>query len=247
MYGQPNIHDYSVYYSGVPARDTYADFNQFSFGAPSANPSFGSPVILNSSRRMSYGQVATRLTTRSIRMLLKAPRRIFTPPAQIMMYPSPQMGPTPVPNAMHSPVPTMARSKRDLQGAHFGTHRPSSQLTHPQRMLISAMALGMGGIGVPSEPFPQYGVSNQMFGMGQELGNMVHSQPTYGFHSPSMHPVMGFPHLRHDASLDPSATGRSPLLEQFRADKSKTWQLRDIRGHVAEFCGDQHGSRFIQQ
>ncbi|KAF8597034.1 ARM repeat-containing protein, partial [Ceratobasidium sp. AG-I] len=40
---------------------------------------------------------------------------------------------------------------------------------------------------------------------------------------------------------------RSPLLVQFRTDKSKTWQLRDIRGHVTKFCGNQHGSRFIQQ
>ncbi|KAG9100974.1 mRNA binding protein puf3 [Ceratobasidium sp. UAMH 11750] len=58
---------------------------------------------------------------------------------------------------------------------------------------------------------------------------------------------MGFAHLRHDVALDSSGTGCSPLLEQFRADKSKTWQLQDIRGHVAVFCGDQHGSRFIQQ
>jgi hypothetical protein len=130
-------------------------------------------------------------------------------------------------------------------------------------MLISAMPPGTTAIGVPSEPFTQYGVSSQLFGMGQ--GNVIHSQSTYGFHSSSARPIMGFAHLRHDIPLDPSATGRSPLLEQFRADKSKTWQLRvccglcseyqrlifvmskDIHGHVAEFCGDQHGSRFIQQ
>ncbi|KAG8762733.1 mRNA binding protein puf3 [Ceratobasidium sp. 428] len=225
-YGQPGAHDYGVYYSGVPARDAYANFNQYSFGTPAADPSFGSPVISNASHR---------------------PSSYFYPPTQGMVYPSPQMGHTPVSGGMHSPVPTMGRSKRDVQGAHFGAHRPSSQLTHPQRMLISAMAPGTGAMGVPSEPFPQYGVSNQMFGMSQGLSNMLHSQPTYGFPSASARPVMGFAHLRHDAPLDPSATGRSPLLEQFRADKSKAWQLRDIRGHVTEFCGDQHGSRFIQQ
>ncbi|KAG8710792.1 mRNA binding protein puf3 [Ceratobasidium sp. 394] len=245
-YGQPNADDYSVYYSGVPAKDTYANFNQYSFGAPSADPSFGSPVISNASCRMPYGLGGYSTPSPFYPDTSQGPS-CFYPPAQGMVYPSPQMGPTPVPSAMHSSVSTMARSKCDLQGAHFGAHCPSSQLTHPQRMLISAMAPGTGGIGAPSEPFPQYGVSNQMFGMGQGLGSMVHSQQTYDFHSPSMRLVMGFPHLRHDAPLDPSATGRSPLLEQFRADKSKAWQLRDIRGHVAEFCGDQHGSRFIQQ
>ncbi|RKP00969.1 hypothetical protein CXG81DRAFT_12550 [Caulochytrium protostelioides] len=50
---------------------------------------------------------------------------------------------------------------------------------------------------------------------------------------------------------------RSPLLEDFRSNqggnnggmghKSKTFDLRDIQGHVVEFSGDQHGSRFIQQ
>ncbi|KAF9482775.1 ARM repeat-containing protein [Pholiota conissans] len=40
---------------------------------------------------------------------------------------------------------------------------------------------------------------------------------------------------------------RSPLLEQFRNTRDKRWELKDIFGHVVEFCVDQHGSRFIQQ
>ena len=79
-------------------------------------------------------------------------------------------------------------------------------------------------MGVPSEPFSQYGAPAPMFGMNQGLNNLLHSQPTYSFHQPSARPVMGFA-IRHDA-IDPLAAGRSPLLEQFRADKSKTWQLR---------------------
>jgi len=37
------------------------------------------------------------------------------------------------------------------------------------------------------------------------------------------------------------------LLEEFRATKSRDWTIRDIEGHVVEFCQDQNGSRFIQQ
>lgn len=40
---------------------------------------------------------------------------------------------------------------------------------------------------------------------------------------------------------------RSNLLEEFRSNKSKKYELRDIVGHIVEFSGDQHGSRFIQQ
>ncbi|KAG1174627.1 hypothetical protein G6F70_004733 [Rhizopus microsporus] len=40
---------------------------------------------------------------------------------------------------------------------------------------------------------------------------------------------------------------RSPLLEEFRSNKTRKFMLKDIINHVVEFSGDQHGSRFIQQ
>jgi len=40
---------------------------------------------------------------------------------------------------------------------------------------------------------------------------------------------------------------RSSLLEEFRTNKNRRFELQDIVGHVVEFSGDQHGSRFIQQ
>lgn len=46
---------------------------------------------------------------------------------------------------------------------------------------------------------------------------------------------------------DYSASMRSPLLEEFRGNKNKKYDIKDIYGHVVEFSGDQYGSRFIQQ
>ena len=40
---------------------------------------------------------------------------------------------------------------------------------------------------------------------------------------------------------------RSPLLEEFRINKAKKFELKDIYDHIVEFSGDQLGSRFIQQ
>lgn len=70
--------------------------------------------------------------------------------------------------------------------------------------------------------------------------------------------------LSHGRKADaPGITLRSALLDEFRASKSRKWELRvsyssfiierfltsgqDIFGYIVEFSGDQHGSRFIQQ
>ncbi|KAG0481745.1 hypothetical protein HPP92_012603 [Vanilla planifolia] len=39
----------------------------------------------------------------------------------------------------------------------------------------------------------------------------------------------------------------SSLLEEFKNNKTKCYELSDIEGHVVEFSADQYGSRFIQQ
>uniref|UniRef100_A0A0D9VAV0 PUM-HD domain-containing protein n=1 Tax=Leersia perrieri TaxID=77586 RepID=A0A0D9VAV0_9ORYZ len=44
-----------------------------------------------------------------------------------------------------------------------------------------------------------------------------------------------------EANLVPS------LLEEFKSNKSKSYELSEIAGHVVEFSADQYGSRFIQQ
>ena len=46
---------------------------------------------------------------------------------------------------------------------------------------------------------------------------------------------------------DTAPGSRSAVLEEFRNSKTRKYELRDILGHVVEFSGDQHGSRFIQQ
>ncbi|TFL07634.1 armadillo-type protein [Pterulicium gracile] len=46
---------------------------------------------------------------------------------------------------------------------------------------------------------------------------------------------------------DPVPSYRSALLEEFRSNRVRKWELADIFGHMVEFSGDQHGSRFIQQ
>ncbi|KAI7746661.1 hypothetical protein M8C21_030241 [Ambrosia artemisiifolia] len=37
------------------------------------------------------------------------------------------------------------------------------------------------------------------------------------------------------------------FLEELKSGKGRRLELSDIFGHIVEFCGDQHGSRFIQQ
>lgn len=48
-------------------------------------------------------------------------------------------------------------------------------------------------------------------------------------------------------SVGKKGQARSQLLEDFRASRMSSLQVRDLVKHVVEFSTDQHGSRFIQQ
>ncbi|KAL4587699.1 hypothetical protein LXL04_000573 [Taraxacum kok-saghyz] len=57
--------------------------------------------------------------------------------------------------------------------------------------------------------------------------------------------VMGPWHLDGGGGGDGSFV--SSLLEEFKSNKTKSFELSEITGHVVEFSADQYGSRFIQQ
>ncbi|KAK8953023.1 hypothetical protein KSP40_PGU002616 [Platanthera guangdongensis] len=57
--------------------------------------------------------------------------------------------------------------------------------------------------------------------------------------------AMGSWHLDNGGSIHDGFA--SSLLEEFKNNKTKSYELSDIVGHVVEFSADQYGSRFIQQ
>ncbi|CAK9135643.1 unnamed protein product [Ilex paraguariensis] len=57
--------------------------------------------------------------------------------------------------------------------------------------------------------------------------------------------VMGSWHSEAGRNMDESFL--SSLLDEFKSNKTKCFELSQIAGHVVEFSADQYGSRFIQQ
>ncbi|XP_059626581.1 pumilio homolog 1-like [Cornus florida] len=57
--------------------------------------------------------------------------------------------------------------------------------------------------------------------------------------------VIGPWHLEAGCNVDDSFA--SSLLEEFKSNKTRSFELSEIAGYVVEFSADQYGSRFIQQ
>lgn len=119
-------------------------------------------------------------------------------------------------------------------GAQRGGHRPLggddyARASHASR---SRHAQDRRGPAVGYAPDTYYRNSPMGYGQG----------PQYYDGRVGMNPYAPMPRRE-----DPGAGLRSPMLEEFRNNKSKKYELRDIFGHIVEFSGDQHGSRFIQQ
>ncbi|KAI4322121.1 hypothetical protein L6164_021841 [Bauhinia variegata] len=106
---------------------------------------------------------------------------------------------------------------------------------------------------------PAYGVGLSY--PGSPMANSVLSSSPVGSGSPIRHNelnmrfasgmrnlaggVVGPWHLDAGCNMDESFA--SSLLEEFKSNKTKCFELSEIAGHVVEFSADQYGSRFIQQ
>jgi len=120
-------------------------------------------------------------------------------------------------------------------------------------------------VGIPFGAAPDYRKMYRNNSQGPDMTRRAsHAEPLQRF--PSPHMPHQYPHpqqqmVRNSASLgrrasdsvipeashSPVGIVRSPLLEEFRNNKTTQYQLADIVNHIVEFSGDQHGSRFIQQ
>ncbi|KAF5751430.1 Pumilio 2 isoform 1 [Tripterygium wilfordii] len=143
----------------------------------------------------------------------------------------------------------------ELQKAYLGA------LVSPQTQR-SQYGVPLGGKSASSNHHGYYG--NQPYGMsysGSPLANPIIRNSPVGPHSPIRHNdlnmhfspgirnlaggVMGPWHL--DGGLNMHEGFASSLLEEFKSNKAKCFELSEIPGHVVEFSTDQYGSRFIQQ
>ncbi|WWC69214.1 uncharacterized protein I206_103151 [Kwoniella pini CBS 10737] len=118
------------------------------------------------------------------------------------------------------------RSNQNVNNSHFGYNDSVT----PTRGAFAGTSSGLN----------PYNASSNLYHLAQAQGY----GNAFGY-SPGYQNASGFV-LRPKRSEDPNVV-RSALLEEFRLNKVGKWELRDIFGYLAEFSGDQHGSRFIQQ
>ncbi|XP_059660783.1 pumilio homolog 2-like isoform X2 [Cornus florida] len=144
-----------------------------------------------------------------------------------------------------------------LQKAYLGT------LLSPQKSQYgvplgtqSSVSNNHGYYGTPS-----YGVSLSY--PGSPLVSPVIPNPPAGPGSPMRHGelnmrfpsgmrnlaggVMGMGSWQLEAGYNVDDSFAPSLLEEFKSNKTKCFELSEIAGHVVEFSADQYGSRFIQQ
>ncbi|TFK54861.1 ARM repeat-containing protein [Heliocybe sulcata] len=143
----------------------------------------------------------------------------------------------------HSPM--MTPQLAAAVPATLGDKKRELQFNISQQQQLSTQSLLYPSVRSPPSPHTQgYGMD-----YSQQVPIMIPGAPIYGG-GISPQSMQMFSQGGRSGRRDGNDVGvalRSALLEEFRANKSRKWELRDIAGYVVEFSGDQHGSRFIQQ
>ncbi|GMH12737.1 hypothetical protein Nepgr_014578 [Nepenthes gracilis] len=95
------------------------------------------------------------------------------------------------------------------------------------------------GMGYPGSPMSNHVIPNSPAGPGSPIRHNEFNMRFPGAARNLLGGVIGPWHI--DGSFG------SSLLEEFKSNKTKSFELSIIAGHVVEFSADQYGSRFIQQ
>lgn len=108
----------------------------------------------------------------------------------------------------------------------------------------------LGGAYYPQQNFYPYHNQYQQPLYPSYHGQFRPNVPMGPAYEMAIHPYLSSMQATRPArDYDPARGMRSPLLDEFRSTSksSKRFELKMIYGHIVEFSGDQHGSRFIQE
>ncbi|KAK4371416.1 hypothetical protein RND71_010891 [Anisodus tanguticus] len=105
-------------------------------------------------------------------------------------------------------------------------------------------ALGLN-MSYPGSPLAGAGLPNSPFGPGSPVRYGERNMRFYSGMRNLAGGVMGAWHSDSVSNL--GETFPSSLLDEFKSNKSRCFELSEIEGHVVQFSADQYGSRFIQQ
>ncbi|KAK7206763.1 armadillo-type protein [Myxozyma melibiosi] len=172
----------------------------------------------------------------------------------------PKYAPGAVQQQMPPPMPQQQQNMRGMQNipnvAGGKKSRPRSTQMPPQLSLSTKQnpAPGMSPMYRAQAPVFEFSPSSPFARSTMSVGSSASgSQATVSSPIASVPPSLNRRQTAPVTAPSSAATDdfplgvRSPLLEEFRSSKGKKYELKDIYGHVVEFSGDQHGSRFIQQ
>ncbi|XP_010510528.1 PREDICTED: pumilio homolog 2-like [Camelina sativa] len=135
----------------------------------------------------------------------------------------------------------------ELQRAYLGAQKSQYGVPYKSGSPNSHSYFGSPTFGsnmsYPGSPLAHHGMPNSLMSpyspMRRGEVNMRYPSATRNFSGG----VMGS--WQMDAGLDEGFG--SSMLEEFKNNKARGFELSEIAGHVVEFSSDQYGSRFIQQ
>ncbi|KAK6933155.1 Nucleic acid binding NABP [Dillenia turbinata] len=100
------------------------------------------------------------------------------------------------------------------------------------------------GLGYPGSPLGDPLLPNSPLGSGSP---MRHGERSLRFSSGMRNTSGGSVGAWHPEAGGIDEGFASSLLDEFKSNKTRCFELSEIAGHVVEFSADQYGSRFIQQ
>ena len=206
------------------------------FTAESVTPSFNDPFAPRTVQRTSYTPTTNELRRPpnhyNTNGLASAPEPAFNSVPQ---------GGNADPTQLRNSLAALAQAQRQNihQANQFHQSLNNSGYVTPQ-LMQQLLYANVPGLNLNALPLPAHPNVFNSAGNFQSLHN--------GYHGNRNH------NQNNNNNTHVGGSVVSPLLEEFKnthkaarhAEDTPKWHLKMIAGHVAEFCGDQNGSRFVQ-